>query len=759
MLDEQISRELREYHAQRINAGSLPTEERLKALYATFRERFGPERLANMDGEALLSTMHEHGNYDSLVYWLEFKDDQEFPNIFGSIAGGSALKFGIYRRKETGQWMTGSPQKQIVLTTEQAVERARRHRDQLVRGVELLSALPVGADDAAYNALQQAMAAEAPLVQNTAWGHKYFSLLAPDKLDDYHNPDYQRFHLIKMRQRPPAGEGRYLCAGRFVAIAAELGIPLNHLTSMLNELDGEPHKYWRVNVSEAGDSASAWASMLDGGYIAIGWGELGDLHGLEGNQKSKDQLKALVAQKYGPASGSVVAPVFNFVTRMWRGSVVVAASGSKMLAIGRVKGVYAFDETAPAGFPHRRAVEWLHVGEFHLPVNEDPAGSVGLLGKSADNLLAIEEKLARPVTPTKKQPTELPKPPGKHNTPIFEGIAGRIQGVLERKGQIILYGPPGTGKTHWAELAARDLAAYATFGAAFEGLSEPQRAEVIGTPASPGLVRMCTFHPAYGYEDFLEGYRPSGAGAFELRPGIFKRLCQDASAQPKHRFYLIIDEINRGDIPRIFGELLTVLEKNKRGRPVVLPLSGEPFVIPSNVYVIGTMNTADRSIALLDTALRRRFGFVELMPDTLLLGKTTLDGIPIGPWLKVLNERILEHIGRDARNLQIGHSYLMDGGHSLSDFTRFARVVQEDILPLLEEYCYEDYEVLEKILGSSLVDKKRRQIKHELFEPGRSTDLIAALLKIDPLLATSQDVVAAEPPEPNGDEIASEDEG
>ena len=125
-------------------------------------------------------------------------------------------------------------------------------------------------------------------------------------------------------------------------------------------------------------------------------------------------------------------------------------------------------------------------------------------------------------------------------------------------------------------------------------------------------------HPAYGYEDFLEGYRPTeinGSMHFVLRDGIFKQLCAQAKAQPEHNFYLIVDEINRGDIPRIFGELLTLLEKNKRGKTAILPLSGEPFTVPENLYVIGTMNTADRSIALLDAALRRRFGFLELLPE------------------------------------------------------------------------------------------------------------------------------------------------
>ena len=199
-----------------------------------------------------------------------------------------------------------------------------------------------------------------------------------------------------------------------------------------------------------------------------------------------------------------------------------------------------------------------------------------------------------------------------------------------------------------------------------------------------------------------------------INDGIFKTLCAAAARDPEGHYYLVIDEINRGEIPRIFGELLTLLDKPKRGASVVLPLSGERFSVPPNVSVIGTMNTADRSIALLDTALRRRFGFIELMPDPATLGDTVIEGIALRPWLAALNQQIIAHVGRDGRNLQVGHSYLMAGGRPIHDFRQLARVLQEDILPLLEEYCYEAWDTLERILGPGLVDVAKRRFKTEL---------------------------------------------
>ncbi len=268
------------------------------------------------------------------------------------------------------------------------------------------------------------------------------------------------------------------------------------------------------------------------------------------------------------------------------------------------------------------------------------------LRKYPENLIAVERRLLDPKPPVDPRP--LPTV-----APLLECIPGELQAILERKGQVILYGPPGTGKTWHARRTARDLASIKAFGQRYEQLDPPAKAEVDGNAQGLGLVWVCTFHPAYGYEDFLEGYRPvTGTGgqlSFERRDGLFKRLCLDAAAHPDRHFYLLIDEINRGDIPRIFGELLTLLEKDKRGESVHLPLSGEPFTVPANLFVIGTMNTADRSIALLDTALRRRFGFLELMPDTGLLAGTVIEAsIPLDGWLAALNSRILEHVGRDA---------------------------------------------------------------------------------------------------------------
>lgn len=187
-----------------------------------------------------------------------------------------------------------------------------------------------------------------------------------------------------------------------------------------------------------------------------------------------------------------------------------------------------------------------------------------------------------------------------------------------------------------------------------------------------------------------------------------------------------------------------MLELDKRGLGVSLPVSGENFAVPRNLYLIGTMNTADRSIALLDTALRRRFGFVELMPDISLFANALVEGnIPLGPWLNALNDRIRAHLGRDGRNLQIGHAYFLEeDGNPVTDFARFIRILADDIIPLLEEYCYEDYGALAQILGTGMIDEPRQRIREELFAPSRREELVQALLEPAPEIVTSPDAVA-----------------
>lgn len=723
-------------------AGEIITSQQHDEYIRNFRERFGPDALRRLDGEALLKTMHGRRSSDSrcLSYWLEFMNDETFAtNAFGGIGGGSALKFGVYQRPTDGEWMGGKGTNPKAITVDDAIQIARRQRDELLAGDKLLAELnAVDCSDEAYSDLQKLMEGAAPELSGDGWAHKYWFLTHSDKLDDYHSPRYQRFHLYKLLQMPPDGVGildggapRFVCAGRFVRIARALNVPVSILTSALNRRTGGFHRFWRIGTTEGSDGDSQWANMRDGNYVSIGWPDsVPDLspHLSEEKVTLKDRIREWLVPAYsnsGVASRKA-GEVVKFVREMAENDLVLACEGQTVRGVGRVSGSYEHERGLR--FPHKRPVQWLLLDPWQLPQPEGPRTTVFELGRNGENLLELEHKIfsggvsnspaSRLHTARAKAATAVTQ------LPPLDQFAARVDGILRRKGQVLLYGPPGTGKTYLAVRAATELAARQRFGKTHSMLTDPERAEIENPN---GLVRKCTFHPGYGYEDFIEGLRPetvSGHLFFERRAGIFKQLCADAEKANDRHFFLVVDEINRGDVPRIFGELITLLERDKRGSVVTLP-SGSHFSVPSNVFVIGTMNTADRSISLLDVALRRRFGFIELMPDSSLLERRAVGELPLGPWLDALNARLRRHLKRDARNLQIGHAYLL--GQPITSVAEFSRVLREDLIPLLEEYCYDDFDALSEILGPGLVDVQGARIRDEIFNIKNEDSLLQAL--------------------------------
>jgi 5-methylcytosine-specific restriction protein B len=472
-LDPRVEKSLRAARDARAARGELLSSEQLQEGYALFRSRFGPDKLQAIDGLELLNLMHSHGTKDSLVYWLEFKNDEEFPGVsFGSIAGGSAHKFGLFRRKGTNQWVTGSSRDEKNISEADAINLARKHRDQLLSGVKLLNELSVGADDDAYLSLQRNLEMHAPGICGLAWSHKYWSLLFSDRLDDYHNASYQRYHLLRQLQLPPSQDGLYVCGGRFVQLAMQLGWPINHLTSAMNERDGEPLWYWRVGTRlQQGEGDSIWPAMRKGEFVAIGWPNLGDLSEVATAEKVKEAVRRLVEQHYpnDPKTLSRESGEFyDFISRVENGDVVVAADGQKILGVGRVTGPYSFEQSDPKGAPHRRSVKWDSTEEWKFAESEALRTTFAKVGRYPENIIEIEQRL---LGGDKSQTFKAEVAPSHHL--LLEGVAGRIQAILERKGQAIVYGPPGTGKTYWARKTAYDTAAIAAYGRPFTTLKLP----------------------------------------------------------------------------------------------------------------------------------------------------------------------------------------------------------------------------------------------------------------------------------------------
>ncbi|MBU3133360.1 AAA family ATPase [Clostridium gasigenes] len=324
---------------------------------------------------------------------------------------------------------------------------------------------------------------------------------------------------------------------------------------------------------------------------------------------------------------------------------------------------------------------------------------------------------------------------------------------------IILSGPPGTGKTYNVSRESIKIFNYLLYMEKCNNSIEYTK-YAIGKMSENKKIKFCTFHQSYGYEDFIEGLKSDGSGNFKPEDGIFKEIAIEAlygglkfykkvhievnkdnleeveinklkkelvleniydsdsfDFDNAANYIMVIDEINRGNISKIFGELITLLEEDKRLTKdnqmiVKLPYSKEDFSLPPNLYIVGTMNTSDKSIALMDVALRRRFEFKEMMPQSSLL--TTVDNVDLEKMLETMNKRIEFLYDRD---YMIGHAYFIN----VKNIEEISRTFKNKIIPLLQEYFYDDWEKIGLILGGIGKDTKDSYIVYK--QEIRASDL------------------------------------
>lgn len=414
---------------------------------------------------------------------------------------------------------------------------------------------------------------------------------------------------------------------------------------------------------------------------------------------------------------------------------------NKALYVGVAEGEYEYvnDEK----FRHRIPMNWFMIKpENQFTVSGKRTKIINRVNKARDQVnmeLAIEK--GEQLTDSKMKTVIKP----------LKGKMRDISSLLGKKKQVILTGAPGTGKTYWAQKTVHELISRQLYKKSYVNLTENQRDAV----KSSEQLKIVVLHSNYGYEEFVEGLRPENVNnelVFKVKNGIFKEFAIKAQKNSDRNYYLILDEINRADLTKVFGELIYSIENSKRGEFIDLSVSNDKFTVPKNLYIIGTMNNADKSVSLIDLALRRRFGFIELEPDYNLLERTILDNkavdeilteddddaeiieveesaeIHIGEWLRNLNQRLIQTLGSEGKDLQIGHSYFLSKGEVITEPGQFVDVLRYEIIPLLNEYTYNNVHQLKEILGEKMFDSSNR-LRTELLREDDFKSLVEALLE------------------------------
>ena len=410
------------------------------------------------------------------------------------------------------------------------------------------------------------------------------------------------------------------------------------------------HSYWWLTANP-----SIW-SFAD---IKIGEEQSYTLYNANGNKRR-------VFQNFldAKAGDIVIGYEANPVKKVVALARITQANDGKAIHFEKTEGL-----TAPIDYATLHEAPELEKMEFFI----QPNGSLFKLTQGEFDFIMDIIREENPIRQVEAKGKKYTKQDFLKAVYMSEERLNVLMALLEDKKNIILEGAPGVGKT----FTARKLA------------------YVIMGEEDDSRIEMVQFHQNYSYEDFVMGYRPSGAD-FKLTEGIFYRFCQRAANNPDQKYFFIIDEINRGNMSKIFGELLMLIDREYRETKITLAYSGRPFTVPENIYLIGMMNTADRSLAMIDYALRRRFGFFPMDPGFNTDGFTeyqrglsndTLDSLI--NQIKQLNREIMDDKSL-GRGFQIGHSYFC-GREIMGCSEEWLRsVVEFDILPTLGEYWFDE---------------------------------------------------------------------
>jgi 5-methylcytosine-specific restriction protein B len=428
--------------------------------------------------------------------------------------------------------------------------------------------------------------------------------------------------------------------------------------------------YW---IYSPGDNASMWDEFYKFSIMGIGWDDVTDLKGFSSKEEIKEYMKKVYDPSYSYKNNAHC--LWQFANEIKVGDVIFVKKGMhKIIGKGIVTSDYIYD-TSRSTYKHIRKVDWQNKGEWEHPGQAvmKTLTNISAYPDYVQKLLALfAEDTSEEVSEQKEIKYPLySKDDFLNEVYMDEDAYNTLTELLEAKYNVILQGAPGVGKT----FAAKRLA-YSIMG-----------------QKDTSRVAMVQFHQSYSYEDFIQGYRPSKDG-FELENGTFYKFCKEAEEDNERPYFFIIDEINRGNLSKILGELMMLIEKDKRGEKIKLLYSNEWFTVPQNVRIIGMMNTADRSLALMDYALRRRFAFFDFAPAFPSEGFKNYLAEKNSPKLESLItavESLNNTISADESlgdGFRIGHSYFCTDGEITDEWLK--SVVEYEVIPLIKEYWFDE---------------------------------------------------------------------
>lgn len=436
------------------------------------------------------------------------------------------------------------------------------------------------------------------------------------------------------------------------------------------EEDTNKPKYW---LYSPGNSASKWDIYKDKGIIGIGWGRIGSLK----NFSYKDEIKNEIQKVYTERDNGKndLLAIWQFANEMQVGDIVFVKKGlHKLVGKGIVISDYMYDETAEDDFNNIRKVQWVYSGDLDYQ-KQFPIKALTEITNNKELIESLDAFIDnnREVSVTLPAYKEYGKKQFLDDVYMSEDDYRILTSVLRNKRNIILQGSPGVGKTFIAKRLAYSMI----------GEKDVNR------------VKMIQFHQSYSYEDFVMGYRPTENG-FELKKGAFYKLCKEAALDSCHDYFFIIDEINRGNLSKIFGELFMLIENDKRGMTIQLMYTDEDFTVPENVYIIGMMNTADRSLAILDYALRRRFAFFDIKPcfenQRFQEYQRNLSSREFDNLISCVKELNIAIIDDDSlgEGFCIGHSYFCNIKKEFLNKEILNSIVEFELIPLIKEYWFDE---------------------------------------------------------------------